>query len=56
MSLISKRSTLRVHIFSWPLNDPIMKYSIFTFLIGLAFGLSTFSQDRISDTFDTGAG
>lgn len=33
-----------------------MKYSIFTFLIGLAFGLSTFSQDRISDTFDTGAG
>ena len=33
-----------------------MKYSIFTFLIVLAFGLSTFSQDRISDTFDTGAG
>lgn len=33
-----------------------MKYSIFTFLIGLTFGLPTFSQDRISDTFDTGAG
>jgi len=36
-----------------------MKYFIFTILIGLAFGLSTFSQDsqdRISDTFETDTG